>query len=85
MSAIPNNAHVCELIFLPLNVAAYRQALKAIDERCKARGIDGYRKRKAQDTLRDEMCAGRSSAAALAVANTYLRETRFHDNAPIAG
>ncbi len=81
----PANFHVCELIFLPQNVAAYRAALKAIDERCKARGIDGYRKRKAQDTLRDEMCAGRSSGAALAIANNYLRESYWHDNAPLAG
>ena len=71
MNALPI-PHVCEVIPLP-SVPHFRAALTAVRERAKQVGADGHTRRRAEAIVLREMQAGRSAAAAIALANSSMR------------
>ena len=73
MSALPQ-IQVCEIIPLPGDIPRFREALAAVNERCRHRGIDGFRQAHAREIVRDVMCAGGSAGSAVEQANTYLKD-----------
>lgn len=84
MSALPQ-IQVCEIIPLPGDIPRFREALAAVKERGKALHADGYSIDRARQIVLREMQAGRSSAAAVALANGYLSRTCSGSQPLLAG
>lgn len=62
------------VIHLPADVLRFRQAMAAVRERAGHLGATPARRRHALQTVLTEMLAGRSSGAAVALANSSLRD-----------
>ena len=62
------------VIRLPADVRRFREAMAAVRERAGYVGATPARRRHALQTVLTEMQAGRSSGAAVALANSSLRE-----------
>lgn len=73
----PANLPPASVVHLPQDVRRFRAGVLAVYERARQVGATPERRRKALRILLAEMQAGRSSAAAVALANSALR-----DNAP---
>lgn len=66
------------VVHLPRDVRRFRAGVLAVYERARQVGATPDRRRKALRVLLAEMQAGRSSAAAVALANSSMREHGAH-------
>lgn len=62
------------VVHLPTDVRRFREAMAAVRQRAGHLGTSPERRRRALQTVLAEMQAGRSSGAAVALANSSLRD-----------
>jgi len=65
---------MASVIHLPADVQRFRAGVQAVSQRARQLGCSPERRRLALQTLLTEMQAGRSSGAAVALANSSLRD-----------
>ena len=65
---------MASVIHLPADVARFHAGMQAVHQRARQLGATPERRRQALQTLLVEMQAGRSSGAAVALANSSLRD-----------